>query len=375
MKRDYRVALQYASKELWSDKDVVLEAVKRDYRVLQYASKELWSDKDVVLEVMKQYGDIFLNLFTLFISDEMKKEFGKNRDIMLEAVKRNGYALQFASEELKKDKDVVLEAVNQVGDIFLNLFTLFISDEMKKEFGKNRDIMLEAVKRNGYALQFASEELKKDKDVVLEAVNQVGDIFLNEFTSDELKKEFGKNRDIMLEVVKWNGYALEDASDELKKDKEFISKIIKINPYIILSFINIYDEKIQLDSSLLNILYSYKTLNFIDFNYIANISEYKEKNQNKINLSNLLEKVVQHTPSGTYKYEDLKNLIDKSNEDKQNLISILVKEPDLLKYIPYQFSNDKEFISLIAKQNKDIIKFASRRLQYDEEFINSIKNN
>ncbi|MCU9936310.1 DUF4116 domain-containing protein [Mycoplasmopsis cynos] len=110
MKRDYRVALQYASKELWSDKDVVLEAVKRDYRVLQYASKELWSDKDVVLEVMKQYGDIFLNLFTLFISDEMKKEFGKNRDIMLEAVKRNGYALQFASEELKKDKDVVLEA-------------------------------------------------------------------------------------------------------------------------------------------------------------------------------------------------------------------------------------------------------------------------
>ncbi|MCU9936312.1 DUF4116 domain-containing protein [Mycoplasmopsis cynos] len=134
-------------------------------------------------------------------------------------------------------------------------------------------------------------------------------------------------------------------------------------------------RKIQLDSSLLNILYSYKTLNFIDFNYIANISEYKEKNQNKINLSNLLEKVVQHTPSGTYKYEDLKNLIDKSNEDKQNLISILVKEPDLLKYIPYQFSNDKEFISLIAKQNKDIIKFASRRLQYDEEFINSIKNN
>ncbi|WP_416374279.1 DUF4116 domain-containing protein [Mycoplasmopsis cynos] len=221
----------------------MLEAVKRDYRVLQYASKELWSDKDVVLEVMKQYGDIFLNLFTLFISDEMKKEFGKNRDIMLEAVKRNGYALQFASEELKKDKDVVLEAVNQVGDIFLNLFTLFISDEMKKEFGKNRDIMLEAVKRNGYALQFASEELKKDKDVVLEAVNQVGDIFLNEFTSDELKKEFGKNRDIMLEVVKWNGYALEDASDELKKDKEFISKIIKINPYIILSFINIYNQK------------------------------------------------------------------------------------------------------------------------------------
>ncbi|TQC54477.1 DUF4116 domain-containing protein, partial [Mycoplasmopsis cynos] len=41
----------------------------------------------------------------------MKKEFGKNRDIMLEAVKRDGSALYYASEELKKDKEVVLEAV------------------------------------------------------------------------------------------------------------------------------------------------------------------------------------------------------------------------------------------------------------------------
>ncbi|UWV82658.1 DUF4116 domain-containing protein [Mycoplasmopsis cynos] len=52
--------------------------------------------------------------------------------------------------------------------------------------------MLEAVKRDGGALQFASEELKK---------------------------EFGKNRDIMLEVVKWNGNALRYASEELKKDR------------------------------------------------------------------------------------------------------------------------------------------------------------
>ncbi|MCU9935413.1 DUF4116 domain-containing protein [Mycoplasmopsis cynos] len=232
--------------------------------------------------------------------------------------------------------------------------------------------MLEAVKQNGSALQYVSEELKKDKAFMLEAVKQDARVLV--YASEELKKD----KAFMLEAVKQDASALEFASDELKKDREFISKIIKINPYIILSFINIHGpEEIQLDNSLLNILYSYKTLNFIDLDYIANISKHNEKNQNKINLSNLLEKAatIQRGPDRLYKYKDLKNLIDNSNEDKQNLISILVKEPDLLKYIPYQFSNDKEFISLIAKQNKDIIKFASRRLQYDEEFINSIKNN
>ncbi|WAM04215.1 DUF4116 domain-containing protein [Mycoplasmopsis cynos] len=229
------------------------------------------------------------------------------------------------------------------------------------------------MKQNGSALQYVSEELKKDKAFMLEAVKRnYGALW---YASDELKRD----KDVVLEAVKQSDWALQYVSEELIKNKEFIFKIIKINPYIILYFINDIRRpgKIQLDNSLLNILYSYETLNFIDFNYIANMSEYKEKNQNKINLSNLLKKVatIQRGPDRLYKYKDLKNLIDNSNEDKQNLISILVKEPDLLKYIPYQFSNDKEFISLIAKQNKDIIKFASRRLQYDEEFINSIKNN
>ncbi|TQC54492.1 DUF4116 domain-containing protein, partial [Mycoplasmopsis cynos] len=217
--------------------------------------------------------------------------------------------MQFASEELKKDREVVLEGVKQDGFVLR-----YASQELKKD----REIVLEAVKRNGYALQFASEELKKDKAVGLETVMQ-------------------------------DYNALEVVSEELKKDREFISEIIKINPYIIFSFID-GPGKIQLDNSLLNILYSYETLNFIDFNYIANISKDKKENQNTFNLSNLLKKAAAHTIGRrTYKYKDLKNLIDNSNEDKQNLISILVKEPDLLKYIPYQFSNDKEFISLIAK--------------------------
>ena len=58
-----------------------------------------------------------------------------NKNVVLEAVKQNGLALQFASEKLQDDKNVVLEAVKQ----------------------------------NGWALQFASEELRNDKDIQIAA--------------------------------------------------------------------------------------------------------------------------------------------------------------------------------------------------------------
>ena len=57
----------------------------------------------------------------------------------MEAVRKYGFALQFASETLRSDKEVVMEAVRQDGD----------------------------------ALEFACETLRSDKEVVMEAVPEV----------------------------------------------------------------------------------------------------------------------------------------------------------------------------------------------------------
>jgi len=79
---------------------------------------------------------------------------------LLEAVKKNGLALQYASDALK-DR-VVLEAVKT------NPYALqYGSDALKN----NKEIVLEAVK-NPFVLQYASEDLKNDEDVVLEAVKK-----------------------------------------------------------------------------------------------------------------------------------------------------------------------------------------------------------
>jgi hypothetical protein len=64
--------------------------------------------------------------------DSIPKESWKDKSFVLEMVKEDGIALEYADESLKKDKSIVLVAV----------------------------------KEHGYALQFADEALKKDPDII-----------------------------------------------------------------------------------------------------------------------------------------------------------------------------------------------------------------
>jgi hypothetical protein len=102
---------------------------------------QMIEDKEVDLATIQQniiynqqldeYTDLIEPVGGLIQQDEyISEELKKDKEVVLAAVKQDGYALQYASEELKKDKEVVLAAVKQ----------------------------------NGYALKYASEELKKDKE-------------------------------------------------------------------------------------------------------------------------------------------------------------------------------------------------------------------
>merc|ERR1712226_304110 len=64
------------------------------------------------------------------------------RDIVLEAVKQKGLALEYADEALKQDRDIVLEAVKENGQ------ALRYADEALKQ----DHFVFDAVKQNGLAL-------------------------------------------------------------------------------------------------------------------------------------------------------------------------------------------------------------------------------
>ena len=84
-----------------------------------------------------------------------------NREIVMVAVKQNGFALQWASEELKGDRDIVMEAVKQNGDAL---------QHASAELHNDREFVIEAVKRKGYALQWALERGSKSGRVAYQFV-------------------------------------------------------------------------------------------------------------------------------------------------------------------------------------------------------------
>ena len=82
------------------------------------------------------------------------------------------------------------------------------------------DQVLEAVKRSGCALQFASEELKANETIVLEAVKQ------NRWALGYASKELRANETIVMEAVKQYGSLLECASEKLRGNETFIAECL-----------------------------------------------------------------------------------------------------------------------------------------------------
>ena len=64
--------------------------------------------------------------------ESVPKKFYNDKSFVLEAVKQDGLALEYADESLQKDKSIVLEAVKQ----------------------------------DGVALEYADESLQKDPDII-----------------------------------------------------------------------------------------------------------------------------------------------------------------------------------------------------------------
>ena len=99
------------------DKKFVLDLVKVGCKnVFNYVPKEIIDDREFVLSVAKINGLAVVG--SCFTSD---------REIMLEAMKNNGFLLKFASEELKKDSELVMEALK------CNGYVLKYSDELLQQ--------------------------------------------------------------------------------------------------------------------------------------------------------------------------------------------------------------------------------------------------
>ena len=85
---------------------------------------------------------------------ELRKypEFQDNEEVVLLAVKENGFALEFASKRLQNKKEIVIEAVKEDCEALY-----YASDDLRD----NPEIVLIAMQERWGAIDYASERLQK----------------------------------------------------------------------------------------------------------------------------------------------------------------------------------------------------------------------
>jgi hypothetical protein len=216
------------------DRNIVLDAVKKDGMAIKDIHYSLRNDSEIAYEAVKQNSDALE-----YVSDELKNDpkfkyklewmhktthmsdlrlsWGsiklddfKQRDYVLEAVKKRGFDLEYASEELRNVREIVIEAIKEEASALK-----YASDELRND----REIVMKAVERKGFALQYASEELCNDREIVLKAVRRDG--YALQYASEELCND----REIVLKAVKNEFFAIDFASEELRNDREFMKLV------------------------------------------------------------------------------------------------------------------------------------------------------
>jgi len=132
--------------------DVPKEAPRRHFvGAIERAPESLRADRDFMLQVVRENGEALQ-----YASPDLRRD----RGVVLEAVRQNGFALQFAATDLRGDADLVLEAVRQTG-----LALQFATQDLRS----NREIVTEAVRQSGWALEYAAPELHQDPSLMEES--------------------------------------------------------------------------------------------------------------------------------------------------------------------------------------------------------------
>ena len=154
--------LSAAPSELLADRKFMLKAVDTCGFALKYASDELKNDKEMVLFAIKSSSATYQRdpyIVLRYASEEMKA----NKDVVLAAVMINGQSLQYASEALREDKDIILAAAIN------NLWSLTYASPVLRE---DKAFVIELVKKVGKsALKFFGKTMQSDADI-LEAAKQ-----------------------------------------------------------------------------------------------------------------------------------------------------------------------------------------------------------
>ena len=96
--------IKSASERMRNDKEVMVEVVKRSGCLLKHASAELQNDKDIVIQAVSNGGESGALQWA-------SKTLKDDREVVLTAIKSNAYEIMHASDRLKLNSYIIASAL------------------------------------------------------------------------------------------------------------------------------------------------------------------------------------------------------------------------------------------------------------------------
>ena len=204
------------------DRYILLDTMK--YHPLDLKNyPEAQDDNELVLIAVKKNG-----LALEFASDVLKH----NEQIVREAICSEGDALKFVPDELKTNRDLIYDAsfncnVELIPEIFLNDREIaerlidndyeafgFLSYELRCDL----DFIIQVTKIDSALFMYVPDEILSSKEIVLTLIDE--DTVVFQFADDMLKHD----KDVALRAVSAKGspYAYEELDEGLKSEADII---------------------------------------------------------------------------------------------------------------------------------------------------------
>lgn len=207
------------------DKEVMMAAVAVDGSNLSYASKRLKDDKELVLAAVKSTRPSIDPDMTEI--NNMLAAFGlpSAKPKMKADVVTHCNVLADASPRLRADKDVVLAAVSsyahQMDSVVDRWGTLRNNKSIALAvFSTSATFQDDSMLRAGSSrFNLLSNKFRKDKEIVMDAVSKDGRYL------QHVHKELQNDKTVVKAAYFQNPESFEHASDALKNDRAFLSEI------------------------------------------------------------------------------------------------------------------------------------------------------
>ena len=350
-----------ASKKIKNNKNIVLAVMKKNGYLLEYTSDELKNDREVVITAISNSNGQALQ----YASEQLKND----REVIFTALKYNSDLLKHASDELKNDREIIIAALQKNASEYGSECVLkYVSDDFKNDF----EIVKIAIKNSDYALQYASDKIKNDREFVMTAVKKNGHAL--ESASNELKND----HEIVMTAIKNSGEALQYASDELKNDYEIVMAAVKSNGYAL----EYASDELKNNRSI--VMTAVKRSNYVlkfASTEIQNDPAFIS-NENKIEI--LTNTIIQLLDDKLCEYRDIEGEDYDEQEqyiDPNEYYGTQYEYTEMLKRVPCFLFRNKEFVINIIKnelvflwrevpvnKHQTILEYLSE-YQYDDEDI------